>query len=100
MVDTFILMFCAFFLRDFKQYPLRESVQHTVLFCEENWHDNLLTYVIVVGRCFRLHLWALNAFVHHSSMRNRLTLHCSGFTFKCMKEFVLYLNIFKESNQT
>ena len=49
------LMFCAFLLRDFKQFSIRDSTQRTCL--RTIWQ-------LAVGRRFLLRLWTLNALVH------------------------------------
>ena len=53
------LMFCAFLLRDFNQYSIRDSMQCSLLVCEQSnsWHGGLPTYTTAIGRCFRSLLW-------------------------------------------
>jgi len=57
----------------------------------------LLTCITAIGRCFRLILSTFNAVVGRYFLLIRFTLSCSGFTFTCSGEFVLYLNILKEN---
>jgi len=64
-------------------------------------HVSLQTYMTAVGRCFLWRMRTLNTFVrrHSTSISNRLTLHCSDLTVKCIGGFVVYLNISERSNQ-
>ena len=86
-------VFRAILMRDFRQFLF--VIRCNKLVCEQSssWHDNLLTNITAIGRCFRSLLKTLNAVVRCCSAPNRLKLRCSDFTFMCSKTFVVYLDI-------
>jgi len=54
-------------MRKFKQFLI--VIRCNVLVCEyfNSWHDNLLTHITEIGRCFRSLCWTLCTVVLHYS---------------------------------
>ena len=90
------LTFRAFSMSDFRQFLC--VIQCNVLVCEQFNSDIHWPANIHLGRGYRL-LWRTLCTVSPLLSTKPLRLCSSDFTFKCIEESVVYLNIIKGSKQ-
>jgi len=82
---------CYYVLQKTKQTM---SIWCSVLFSERScsWHDNMLTYITAISRCFLSIWWTLCTVVLLYSKPNPFMLRCSDFTFKCIHVLVVWMD--------